>query len=123
MNRAAVMQRIRKSLSDAGINENEAVIIQDLGLTNIPDDNFMTGVFLAAAEKNAENIESNFKCHICGTEYDHEADIVNCINNHCKDFLAGIPVKRDPEQIDNLSKQLPPEWREEFKKNILENQK
>lgn len=111
-------KKIEKSLADKGVGMDENVLIQQLNLTNIPNEEFLTQVYLRKAEYEAKDLPTNYKCFVCGWDYNDPDEWVEHFSEHLKDFMAGIPIQRDPEYVDQMLQKFPPHIQEMIKKNM-----
>lgn len=111
-------KKVEKSLAEKGIGLDENVLVQQLNLTNIPNEEFLTEVYLRKAKHEARELPTKFKCFVCGWDYDDQEEWISHFQEHLMDFMAGIPIKRDPEYVDQLLEKFPPHLREMIKKNI-----
>lgn len=111
-------KKVEKSLRDKGIDMDENVLIQQLNLTNIPSDEFLTEVYLRKAKYEAKDLPTKYKCFVCGWDYDDQEEWIKHFQEHLRDFLAGIPTQRDPEYVDQMLSKFPGRIQEMIKKNI-----
>lgn len=113
--------KVQQLLKDEGFEGDAEVMLHNLNMTGSPDDDFLTSVYLRRAEYEAKDLEENFLCFVCGKKYNNPDDFVNCFQSHIEDFMAGVPIKREPEHLDRMVENIHPSHREEAKK-VLKKQ-
>lgn len=114
-----VIQKINAILQPYDIKLGNGLGPNDLNMTDIPKDNYWTEVFHARAKYEAKDFDENYLCFVCGKKYDHPDELTACINQHMIDFNAGIPIKREPEHVERLLKNIHPSDKEEMRKKLL----
>lgn len=116
-----INKKLRSYLASKGFEGDAEVMLHNLKMTDVPDDAFLTNVYLKKAEYEARDMEENYLCFVCGKKYDHPDDIVACIQSHLENFLAGVPIKITDEHKDRILEKVHPAHREEAKK-LLDKQ-
>lgn len=111
-----INQKLQSYLADKGFEGDAEVMLHNLKMTDVPDDAFLTTVYLKKAEYEAKDIEENYRCFVCGKTYDHPDDIVSCIHGHLENFLAGVPIKVEPDHLERIVEKTHPAHRDEARK-------
>lgn len=111
-----INRKLQSYLKSEGFEGDAEVTLQNLKMTDVPDDAFLTNVYLKKAEYEAKDDKENYRCFVCGKKYDHPDDFTNCFQSHLEDFMAGIPIKRTPEQLDRIVQNVPAGHRDQAKK-------
>lgn len=112
----SVEARINSLLKDYGVKIGDGAVLHNLSLTDIPKDAYWTDVFHQRAKYEAKDLDSEFLCFICGKEYDDVNELTACIDQHMKEFNAGIPIKRTDEHVERLLKNIHPKDHEKMRK-------
>lgn len=102
-----INKKVKAYLKSEGFEGDAEVTLQNLKMTDVPDDAFLTNVYLKKAEYEAKDDKENYRCFVCGKKYNHPDDFINCFQHHLEDFMAGIPIKRTPEQLDRIVQNVP----------------
>lgn len=110
----AIKDKLESLVSQSGIAYDEDVVYNNVALTGMPQDDFITSSFVRRAKKEAEGLPEKYRCFGCGRRYDTREEFIACMQDHVKDFMAGIPIDVLPEYEDEQLKSLTPEMRKNF---------
>lgn len=111
-----VRKKIENLIGQAGVFDGEQVIWQNISMTGMPQDDFMTDVYTRRAKAEAEHLPNKYRCFACGRVYDSQNEFISCMQDHLKDFMAGIPIEVLPEFEEEQLAKLPPEFRNTLEK-------
>lgn len=106
-----IRKKIENLLGQTGVIGDEQIVMQNISMTGVPQDDFLTEVYIRRAKLEAESLPENYRCFGCGKTYDDQNEFLACMQDHVKDFMAGIPIERLPEFEKEKLDQLPPEIR------------
>jgi hypothetical protein len=114
-----VTNRIKKVLSEAGISGDEHIVVEQFKLSDMPQDAYLTEATLMRAEFEAQDLDCDYLCYICGKEYNDPDELILCFQEHVKQFMAGVPIPTTKEYLEKKKEQLnrPFNFREFMKKN------
>lgn len=104
-----IKEKIIQMFKDHNVDLGTQIDSNKLNLTNIPSDAFMSTVYLRKSEHLSKDYDTKHYCFMCGREHDTDEDLLNCMQSHIKDMLAGIPIARTEEHKHYIAQQLHPE--------------
>lgn len=116
-----VVARLKAMMQDAGATVPDEAMMTSMHLTNVPEDDFLTQVYLRRAEAEASAVPENYKCWACGKTFDKADDWVEHFQEHLVDFLAGMSPQLTEEELDHRVKDLHPSIQEEAKEVLRKN--
>lgn len=114
---ADLKAKIEALLGNTMVNDEDHILYQQLSFTGMPQDEFITSAYVRRAKAEAESLPQNYKCFACGRTYDDRNEFVACMQDHTKDFMAGLPIDRLPEFEEEMLARLPPEIRAAYYKS------
>lgn len=117
----SVGRKIKKVLSEHGLPEDAEVMLHNLNLTDMPKGDYLTKLVHRRAEYEAQDIDENYYCFVCGQTFNHPDDFTKHYQEHLDDFMCGIPIERSEEHIDKMVQNIHPHHRDEAKKILLNN--
>jgi hypothetical protein len=103
-----VKTKIANILLSSGLSSDEAILYQNLGITGMPQDDFVTSAYARKAKIDAEDSPYKYRCVACGEYYQSRTEFVECMESHAKDFMIGQPVERTKEYEEELISSFPP---------------
>lgn len=107
-----VMGTIQDLMDKAGIKEDENIMLHNLSLTNVPQDDFLTRVYVRRAKSEAEGIPETYRCFVCGKPIDDRDEFVEHYQDHLVEFLGGEYPDMSEEEIEYRVKNIPEEGKE-----------
>lgn len=107
----SIKDKIESLIGQSGIAMDEAVVFQNLRITGMPQDDFITTSMVRRAKEEAKELPENYRCFACGRVYMDRNELVACMEDHVKDYMAGIPLDILPEYEEQQMASLTPELR------------
>jgi len=109
-----IKDKIEALIAQSGIAYDENVVMTNIQLTGMPQDDFITSSFVRRAKEVASDIPEKYRCEGCGRAYENRNELVACMQDHSKDFMAGIPIDVLPEYQEEKMSKFPPQIRREM---------
>lgn len=109
-----VKDKLETLIAQTGIAYDENVVMSNLVITGVPQDDFITSSFVRRAKAIASDIPETYRCEACGRKYNDRNEFVACMQDHIKDFMAGLPIDILPEYVEEKMSRFPAEIRREF---------
>jgi hypothetical protein len=93
--------------------EDSEIMLHNLNLTDMPKGDYLTKLVHRRAMYEAQDIDDNYYCFVCGKTFNHPDDFTSHYQEHLDDFMAGIPIERTDEHIEKMVQNIHPHHRKE----------
>lgn len=112
----SVKRKINRIVAEVAPDEDIDHFLDKISMTDLPKDDYLTKVVLKRAAFEAQNIDDDFYCFVCGEKFNHPDEFIKHYQKHLEDFMAGMPIQKTDEHIELQIQNLHPKHREDARK-------